>query len=143
MPQGYIELAHLRISGDTENNGSLTLSGNIEQWTTHSFYYLNIHTRENFEVVGWYTSTSPEIYPVIYQAPDNTYYLYLYCNIGFCSINFKIESIPLWTNSVALSIANTLNRVSSPTGYLVWSPSTNNNLVLLKTINTIDATIFE
>lgn len=143
MPRGYIELAHLRSPGDTTNNGALILSGSIEQWTTQNFYCLNIHTRENFEVVGWYTSTSPKIYPVIYQATDKTYYLYLYCNIDYCSINFKIENIPLWTNSVALSIEKTLSSVDSPNGNLVWSPSTNNNLVLLQIINTIDGTIFE
>ena len=93
--------------------------------------------------MGWYTSSSPAIYPVIYQAADNTYYLYLYCNISYCSINFKIENIPLITNSVALSIEKTLSGVDSPNGTLAWSPFTNNNLVVLQTINTIDATIFE
>lgn len=143
MPQGYVELAHLRSPGDTTNNGSLILSGSIEQWTTQNFYCLSINTRETLAVVGWYTSSSPAFYPVIYQATDNTYYLYLYCNTGYCSINFKIENIPLWTNSVSLSIEKTLSSVDSPNGNLVWSPSTNNNLVLLQTINTIDSTIFE
>lgn len=94
--------------------------------------------------MGWYTSADPEFYPVIYQAEDASYYLYLYCNTDYCNINFKIESLPLGTNTIAWSIENTLSNVSSsPNGTLVWSPSTNNNLVLLKTINTIDATIFE
>ena len=144
VPQGYVELAHLRSPGDTTNNGSLILSGSIEQWTTQNFYCLNINTRESLAVVGWYTSASAGIYPVIYQAADNTYYLYLCCDVEYCSINFKIENIPLWTNNVALSIENTLSNVSSsPNGTLVWSPFTNNKLVLLQTINTIDATIFE
>ena len=142
-PKGYIELAHLKSTADQGNNGSLILSGNIEAWTSQHVYYLNIHTRDTFTVVGWYTSADPEFYPVIYQAADASYYLYLYCNTDYCNINFKIESLPLGTNTIAWSIEQTLSGVDSPNGTLVWSPSANNNLVLLKTINTIDATIFE
>ena len=140
---GYVELAHLKGPIDMGNNGSLTLFGNIEAWTTHHVYYLNIHTRDNLTVVGWYTSVHSEFHPVIYQAEDTSYYLYLYCNVDYCNTNFKIESLPLGINGIALSIENTLSNVSSsPNGTLVWSPSANNNLVLLQTINTIDSTIF-